>query len=267
MKNSKYWVKRERDQLYNAELQIAENQLAKEYKRCYQETKRQLIALYDEIKSGVIGTDRGNGEILISDLYKYNRYYDLINNLNHNLSSLGIKENQILEGKLKELYLNNLELIKPEIGFVPEVNEEMVKNTINAIWCGDGEAYFQRTNKNKLALEERVRQGMVDTISKGATTDQLVKDLQNNFELGFYQADRIARTELSHIQNQSTLDGYNQAGVEYFEYFADSANDDRVCDACADLDGKIFKMKDAQTGINVPPIHPNCRCSILAVIK
>ncbi len=32
------------------------------------------------------------------------------------------------------------------------------------------------------------------------------------------------------------------------------------CDACEALDGKIFDIKDAQSGINLAPMHPNCNC-------
>lgn len=28
---------------------------------------------------------------------------------------------------------------------------------------------------------------------------------------------------------------------------------------CADLDGKIFKTEDGKVGVNLPPMHPNCR--------
>lgn len=33
------------------------------------------------------------------------------------------------------------------------------------------------------------------------------------------------------------------------------------CDACKSLDGKIFDIKDAQSGINLAPMHPNCDCT------
>ena len=36
------------------------------------------------------------------------------------------------------------------------------------------------------------------------------------------------------------------------------------CSACADLDGKHFKIKDMMPGKNAPPMHPNCRCSVSA---
>ena len=34
-----------------------------------------------------------------------------------------------------------------------------------------------------------------------------------------------------------------------------------TCETCAALDGKHFKLKDAQAGVNYPPMHPNDRCT------
>ena len=34
-----------------------------------------------------------------------------------------------------------------------------------------------------------------------------------------------------------------------------------ACSVCAVLDGEHFKVKDAEPGINISPMHPNCRCS------
>ena len=34
-----------------------------------------------------------------------------------------------------------------------------------------------------------------------------------------------------------------------------------TCEKCTDLDGKIFPISEAKSGINLAPIHPNCDCS------
>ena len=78
-------------------------------------------------------------------------------------------------------------------------------------------------------------------------------------------ADRIVRTELTRIQNQATADTYRQAGIEKYQYLA--IEDDRTSEACQELDGKIFRLDEAVIGENFPPIHPNCRCSIIPVVE
>lgn len=39
-------------------------------------------------------------------------------------------------------------------------------------------------------------------------------------------------------------------------------NADSTCDDCAALNGQIFDISNAEEGVNLPPIHPNCRCVV-----
>lgn len=256
---SNYWQQRERDRLYNQQLAIAEKALAKEYQRCIKEIKIKLLDLYDEIFDAY-----DDGTILISDLYKYNRYYDLVNNLNANLIRLGEKEIAITEDALRTLYNLNSASISQELGFNPTVNDDAVKNAINSIWCGDGKHWSNRVWTNKSALQDLIQKGMVDCIARGVSRKEVVSQLMKDVGVGFHQADRLVRTELTYIQNKSCLDKYAEAGVEKYRYLA--AHDERTSDICKDLDGKVFLLKDASVGTNYPPMHPNCRSTVLAVL-
>ena len=260
---SNYWAQRQRDSIYNRQLKIAEEQLAKEYQRCFEATYGKLSALYDEITIA-----SGDGTLLISDLYKYNRYYELMNALNSNLNKLGQKEIEIYEENLKRMYLTNSQLIIDELGYYKGsgvyANENSIRTAIDAIWCQDGKHWSGRIWTNKAALQERVKKGMVDCIARGVSKDELVKQLQKDFDVGFREADRIARTELTYIQNQSTYDKYKEAGIEKYEFLAEL--DDRTSDICRATHGKIFRMSDATVGVNYPPLHPNCRSTVLAVL-
>ena len=40
-----------------------------------------------------------------------------------------------------------------------------------------------------------------------------------------------------------------------------AAVNERTCDTCGGLDGRRFKVSDAEPGVNYPPIHLNCRCT------
>lgn len=37
--------------------------------------------------------------------------------------------------------------------------------------------------------------------------------------------------------------------------------DRRTCEICGSQDTNHYKIKDAKIGINMPPFHPNCRCT------
>lgn len=77
----------------------------------------------------------------------------------------------------------------------------------------------------------------------------------------YKNAERLIRTETTHIYSESDRAAYNEAGVEEYEYMA--TLDARTCETCGALDGKVFKVKDAKPGVNYPPMHPNDRCTTI----
>lgn len=74
----------------------------------------------------------------------------------------------------------------------------------------------------------------------------------------------IARTEViraHHLANVQEMINWGVEGVFVKAEFR-TAGDDRVCDECADLDGNVYSMQEAQALI---PVHPNCRCIVLPI--
>ena len=54
------------------------------------------------------------------------------------------------------------------------------------------------------------------------------------------------------------MEAYKKSGVvDEYQYLA--TLDNRTSDICRELDGKVFKLSEAQTGVNLPPMHPYCR--------
>ena len=104
----------------------------------------------------------------------------------------------------------------------------------------------------------------------------LDKSIRYSARQNRYRAYRIARTELTFAYNQGSYYGTKQAQAQGLlgrvEKVWCCASDERTCEVCGGLDGKIidldddfdFKTKLIEPGIKrVPPAHPHCRCSVL----
>ena len=245
-----YWEAREQEALYNELLKEGEKQLIAQYRRSAYTVLSLLLDLY------------AGGVPTITDIYKYNRYYELLGLLNSDLKALGAKEVAITTTLLTDMYIKNKAIIGDGNMLLPTSPKE-VEMVINKIWCADGKHWSSRIWTHKDELANKLRNGIVDCISRGVSKDELTKELMRIYGTEFYKADRIARTELNYVQNQSTLNRYKEMGVEKYKIL--SAHDGRTCDKCADLDGKIFPIDKAEIGVNFPPFHPRCRDTILAV--
>ena len=257
-----YWQKRElkqRELQYDRTLAQYEAELRKQYQQSLKAVSRDIEKLYDELL-----VSSADGTLLASDLYKYNRYFSLMKSLNKQLKALGGKEITITNQKLLDMYAITSSSVGKSINFSGEFNQKTAKEVINSIWCADGKHWSNRIWQNKAQLQVALEKGLIDCVSRGVSKDELVKTLMETFDVSYRKADRIARTELSYVQNKAAINKYIEAGIDEYEIL--SAHDERVCEKCKAMNGKRFKIKDMVVGENFPPFHANDRCTILGVV-
>lgn len=261
MARPEYWAKREikaRMKLLDTGIDKVEERLKKEYLRSSQRVIRMMKELYNEITK--------TGEFTINDLYQYDRYYELLNALNNELTRLGSAQKQVIGNELADLYNDTKTLLSPN-GFYDlnsELRKDLAENTINRVWCADGKIWSDRIWNNTTVLQELLTTGLTDALARGDTTDAMIRTLMKAYDTSFSNASRLVRTEMNYIQNQAIVDKFREDGIEKFEFLAEL--DERTCSECEALDGKIYLLSAIQVGKNCPPIHPNCRCTILAVV-
>ena len=58
----------------------------------------------------------------------------------------------------------------------------------------------------------------------------------------------------------ATLTKITLSGQDKYAFVC--TEEDDTCEACSALDGQVFDVDKAVEGVNLPPMHPNCRCSI-----
>jgi len=81
---------------------------------------------------------------------------------------------------------------------------------------------------------------------------------------GIVRANIIARTEVVNAYAETSLDRYEQWGVQEVTAMVEfsSAGDDRMCSRCDMLNGSTYTTEDAR---GVIPVHPQCRCTWLPI--
>lgn len=87
-------------------------------------------------------------------------------------------------------------------------------------------------------------------------------------------ANRLVRTELVHSYNYTATQGIKKAHEmdDRVVMVWDAANDMRVCPACRDMHGRNimpgakggFFSRVINKGVDYPPLHPYCRCAVVA---
>lgn len=112
-----------------------------------------------------------------------------------------------------------------------------------------------------------------DGVANGESIPKLRDRVKEVFDgMEDYRSERIARSEVIRASNFAALEAYDQTGVvEKAEWLA--TPDDRADEECLALDGKVVKLgggfsKNDYDGIvTQPPLHPNCRCTLIPVVS
>lgn len=140
---------------------------------------------------------------------------------------------------------------------------------------------FQFSEEITEETNSRLGKTLADGIEKGEGIPELRKRVEDLFD-GMKQSrsETIARSEVIRATNYGTDEAYKESGiVESKEWLV--AFDERTCPYCLELQGKIVDLDEDFAGkgdnvggmqveyenVGAPPLHPNCRCTIIPKVK
>ena len=132
----------------------------------------------------------------------------------------------------------------------------------------------------------QVRKVLAAAISEGTSIADTARSIRKVFaDATVIRSERIARTETLKATNRATVEAYKQSNVVVSKQWY-TAVDERVCQWCGPLHGKTkaldnpyFQEGETFIGkeggaldlsfdeIGTPPLHPNCRCTIVPILR
>lgn len=159
-------------------------------------------------------------------------------------------------------YQNTLESLDMAGTVVTPVNA--IKEIIEYPYAGA--MFSDRIWNNKNQLLNYINNDLSKHLIKGSSVQRMAAELMNRCNSLYYQASRLIRTETNYAMTQGTLNAYTDSGVvQQYEFLA--ALDHRTSPQCRARDGQVFALTDASIGNNLPPLHPNCRSTIIPIIN
>lgn len=142
------------------------------------------------------------------------------------------------------------------LGMTVRNNEKAAHAIVNASFhnakFSDRIWMYQDMLKNE--LEQLLRTGLI----QGKNPRELARHLTKRFGVRKSDAERLMRTELSRVRGEAQLRSLKENGYEQYTFLALGS----ACDICKDIDGEHFYVDEAEVGVNMYPMHPNCMCAI-----
>lgn len=194
-------------------------------------------------------------------LYKLNRLEGLRTTLQIRLSEMtNSQQNEVLNTLIKtgsSAYKFAKETFEKKYNIdLSGVSNSTLKTLANETWIGK-KNWSSRIWKDREKLGSVLDKTLKDGITRGYPLDRIARDIKGRFQTSTYNAMRLVRTETTHVHQQALKKIYEDTGTEKYIYMA--LIDGKTSTICRELNNKKFKLKDAQTGVNFPPMHPNCR--------
>lgn len=130
-----------------------------------------------------------------------------------------------------------------------------VEALLNEKWHGGN--YSERIWNNTDILADKTIEILGGALISGQSMSKTILEIQKAFNVSEYFAERLVRTETNHFNAEAEALAYEELGVKRYVFVA--TLDNRTSEKCQNHDGKVYNFKDKKTGVNYPPLHPNCR--------
>ena len=227
----------------------------------YNEKTQELHAMYRDTKSEYIKIEIER----LKARSKITRLRALQDAINVELCKVTHEYQMTLEDTLIGLFSAQYEKACELMGVMaPGIPREAIKKIIEYPYAG--KMFSDRIWDNKDALVKYIQQDLTVGIIRGDSIQKMARQLKKDLNVLYYQAERLVRTETNYAMNQAHLKGYKDSGVvEKYEFLA--AHDKRTSKLCRDLDGQMFELSEATVGVNYPPVHCNCRSTVIPVLE
>lgn len=123
-----------------------------------------------------------------------------------------------------------------------------------------GKNFSERIWGRSQKLGDELQSIIGTAIATGQSPAKTARLIRERFNVSANSAERLIRTETNYFENQAEIDTYKEMGVEEYQFLA--TIDTRTSEICQGHDHKTYKVSEAKVGVNMPPLHPNCRSTI-----
>ena len=303
MRNAEYWAERALNEALMGERSVLEyeNALLDAYRVALREIKKDLESFFSKYaRENKVTYAEARRRLVSAEMKEFKAtvkmWLDYARQNGWNRVYI-----QYLEKLLNMKYITRLEMLEADIRYQIELIENNKENNIKDLMeINYLAAYYVRYHDFATGAEMSVRFDTIDahtlaqvvakkwddgnystrvwndrnrlvkamatilpqSFSRGLNVNKLGDMLAKELNVSQNRGRTLARTEINNICNQADLAVYKAAGIDKYQVVA--TLDLRTSEICRSMDNTVHEVSQARTGINFPPLHPNCRSTTVA---
>lgn len=306
MKNEKYWKKRQEEKHSSIlnDAQVASEYVSDIYSKASLYTQSKINGIFEKYRDGhglsnadakemldSLISDRDYNQIkrILENNPKTKQRKELLKKLDTPPYQYRIKRLENMQSQLDKL-MNEVYKVEKDVSTDCYINSafnayyrnvynlqkgmkvayqfdmldpELIDSMLKSRWSGKN--YSNRIWDNTNALAESLKDEMLMGVLTNKTEKEMADTIMNKFAVGAYQARRLIQTESAAMTAFADQQAFKDAGIEKEMFIA--VHDSRTSQICQHHDRSIVEIAKAKVGVNVPPLHPNCRSHMIPYIE
>ena len=306
MKNEKYWKKRQEEKLSSIlnDAQVASEYVSDIYSKASLYTQSKINGIFEKYRDGhglsnadakemldSLISDRDYNQIkrILENNPKTKQRKELLKKLDTPPYQYRIKRLENMQSQLDKL-MNEVYKVEKDVSTDCYINSafnayyrnvynlqkgmkvayqfdmldpELIDSMLKSRWSGKN--YSNRIWDNTNALAESLKDEMLMGVITKKKKKEMADTIMNKFAVGTYQARRLIQTESAAMTAFADQQAFKDAGIEKEMFIA--VHDSRTSQICQHHDRSIVEIAKAKVGVNVPPLHPNCRSHMIPYIE
>lgn len=156
----------------------------------------------------------------------------------------------------KNLKAHLIMICKDEIKFF---NVDIpIEDILKKRWGLDDLTWNDRLWAYKSKWGDTIYNDLLVSLLKKDSLDEVLKNMDKRFTSMDKILSKLWKSETTAIRALIRQDIYKELGVENYKFYTKA--DERRCEICGGMHGRIFPMSAYEVGVTAPPIHTNCRC-------
>lgn len=179
----------------------------------------------------------------------------------HNLTS---DVNEIFEKGRRNEFLNEYKRQVGILGISSSGAKKRMQSVLDADFYGQN---FSSRVWGRTGLQANLQKDIFSSLDRIYTDmmgyKQEMTRLAKKYETSKANAQRLLKTEIARINADTQLAMLKDNGFTHMIYVAEPG----ACDICGPLDQKAIPIDKVEKGVNMFPMHPNCRCSAYGHIE
>ncbi|MFS9027742.1 minor capsid protein [Streptococcus cristatus] len=172
--------------------------------------------------------------------------------------------NEVFEKGRRDEFLNEYKRQAGIFGISSSGAKKRMQSVLDADFYGQN---FSSRVWGRTGLQANLQKDVFSSLDRIYTDmmgyKQEMARLTKKYETSKANAQRLLKTEIARINADTQLAMLKDNGFTHMIYVAEPG----ACDICGPLDQKAIPIDKVEKGVNMFPMHPNCRCSAYGHIK